>query len=433
MLVRNRKKGLVYTLFAIVLAGIYFYMLSIAYIHHGESVESYVFKVKSDELYYFTMDMLVDCERAVEITAKRGLIALVQNVSMSGMPIDSYPGVDNATDALIEVMRHGNLSDSPLPFIQGQSLAEWLDRVRGRVGSTRIDMTVENITITQTGVDTLLVEYNFSFRVHDPITQTMFYRNKVANTTVNITGIEDVLTTVNTSGYYLKTVYKCPFERHAYKAFNDAATNTTFWNGRDVVVGYATFNLDSGDKSEKIFVSNTLPSTAQEWNNLSLFRAFVYNKSSDPSPQMAANGAEMPLAYGSGIATNISEGDILVLLRDNTLVDGWVNNIFKELQMGCYFEIDGGPTMLDRLELSTTRTLEYCSQGFGGMASFMDLSQLPPGLAYTSYSMIDYKYFSGVGKSTTAPKIHGVTEYADWFGLDDDTIDALGIQDLAYD
>jgi hypothetical protein len=92
---------------------------------------------------------------------------------------------------------------------------------------------------------------------------------------------------------------------------------------------------------------------------------------------------------------------------------------------GCYIDDPWGPGFLDRLQ-------NRMVSSDGGVATFVNVENLPSELQSTQRSAVGYAYFNQSADYGSLNSVRGVTDEYSWFNLDQDHVDHWGIGELAY-
>ncbi|MFH8086989.1 MAG: hypothetical protein QW609_04185 [Candidatus Aenigmatarchaeota archaeon] len=204
-------KGLIYTIISILLVAsviaILLTYLNISYSLRKDTAE----KIISDQLHYFTKNVEEDIERALKISAKRALVAIVDNVTLEGKPLDKKTAIGNIS----ELIQYGTLKGSRNDIMFNNTLSYWIEEINKKANQTfKFNLTTGEVEIKPFDSFNILFSINFTINISDNTEKIRIYRNGRKEILVSIEGLEDPLMPLNTEGRYRKTIRKCPFNNH---------------------------------------------------------------------------------------------------------------------------------------------------------------------------------------------------------------------------
>ncbi len=419
------RKGFLYTLFGL------FFLALISLIVVSpvdiEPVESSPEKVSVDELFYFTESVKDDTDRAVSISSRRSLVAVTSHVLNGG----------NLTDpetATALAFFNGTVNGSVSSIMSESSLKDWISKMESQAVSSGylINMStgVSNITVEM--VDPFKVRFRteYSLSISDPNIETSFTdNNHQSDLKTSITGLDDALIFLQSGGKRSNAYSKCTLSHTSLKQsgtdseynYTDDDGNERNWVSGDSVVRKSNSTSGIGSKSEKILITTHL--CPPDKSELDDFAGVVSNQTT-AGQNVCGSEEEIP-AYIGGIS-NVSafNNETRLVMNQN---DVWRNSIPDQIDSRCYFEDSTGPNFFDRLNRKVNGTSH-------GIASFLNVPNLPPEIQKDDTSAVDYVYFDEGGDYGKTWKIKGVTDQdLSWFRLDDTHVNRWGISDLAYE
>ncbi|MEM5834341.1 MAG: hypothetical protein QXQ69_00650 [Candidatus Aenigmatarchaeota archaeon] len=227
-------KGLIYTIISVLIVAsvvaILLTYLNISYSLRKDAAE----KIISDQLHYFAKNIEEDIERALRISAKRALIAAVDNVTLGGKPFEQ----GKAIEKIFELAQNGTLEGSRNDIMYNNSITYWMEEIEKKANKTfKFKLNTSEIEIKPFDSFNILFRINFTINISDNTETIRIYRNGQKEVLISIEGLEDPLAPLYTNGRYRKTIWKCPFEsNHTYQ---DSSGNYHFENlANDAENGY---------------------------------------------------------------------------------------------------------------------------------------------------------------------------------------------------
>ncbi len=364
---QDRKKGFVYTLFAIAMVSSVMLLLSIQSEYKpGVNIAD---KIRSDEMSYLEKGISSDLERATYISGRRAVISVVNFEILFG----NYNTTVN--ESIKDLMITGKYGSNTSGLMENATIANWVDTVKSLASSLGYssEIGIGDITIGPEDAFSLNITVPAATLLYDEYLSMQLQRSGNFSAEIPIESVEDPFIVVESYGYAQQQIIKCA-SISGTSALGDWAYGRTYINLSE--------NDFSGvsEKNKKILVVKTLCGKS----NYAGFAAIVSENASDSPPA--------PHIAGVPNATNILN-NALAVKQDKTL---WLTNITNEAKNSCYFEAPPGPSFLDRLEGTKTLSAKYSLPGINtGIGSFIYVPGLPPEIQHgTETYAIDYEYFA---------------------------------------
>jgi hypothetical protein len=420
----HRRKGFVYILFAMMMLNLM--LVTVILPLQVSAPETGTEKINVDELFYFLQSIQDDINRAIDIAGRRSFVAITNRV------LDTGSGVSDATNKTVEAFYNATIDGNVSTFMEDSSFGDWLVKMADQAESEGYEINItsnmSHISLSSESAfqTRFVIEYNLS--LSDPRIDTRFDRELTTEREVRITGIDDPLLYVRTSGKRSNSYNRCSVSKRAEKTDTGSSfeynytygdNSTRNWTSADATVfnGSSVGGID--DRFEKLLVTEDL--CDYDPDELERFRGVLSEVETDGTD--VCGGGEEIHAYLGGIGnfSSYGNGTRLVMTQDEV----WRNHIPDQIDARCYFPDQQAPGFFARLENNLT--------GSGaGLASFLDVPDLPPAVQEANSSAVDYVYFNDSSDYGGTVKIKGVTDHREWFRLDADHVDSWGIGRLEY-
>ncbi|MFH0835949.1 MAG: hypothetical protein V1834_02190 [Candidatus Micrarchaeota archaeon] len=162
----------------------------------SSSSEQLVVRMKGGELANFAASISQDSQRALEISAKSALVALIGHVIAEGNP------ADDSQARILELMFNGTYGGLPSSIMQNNSLSGWALRVQSKSWAYGLNasVTINSVSVDQLDSFTLLFSMNLSVKVRAQDDSMNFSRNYDLKKKVSVEGLEDVSFPLNSYG-----------------------------------------------------------------------------------------------------------------------------------------------------------------------------------------------------------------------------------------
>ena len=369
---KSERKGIIYTLFAIVLVSLLVFSIGLKTkpIARETTINE---RARVEQLHYYVEDVVTDMRRAATISFKRALVAIItQEVSTGNF-------VNNITEVIPEVMVNGTLNGTKLPFLQNEILSAWQEKISKLLVSSHLllESSFSNFVIALSNYTEVKLGVNYTLNLRDDILEANLTKCSNMSTAISMEGVEDPFITINTLAYVLNTFRMCP----AVKASSHSASD---FHGKAYVDTTSTDFSNVRDKASRILVTDTLTGKA----NYSDFAGVIVENDEIPAE---------PVDYASGVSnatTLIRNASYVVkhhsLIYLTNLTD---DDCANSGNSSCYFPMKNAPTLLDRLEGRNRHTTTYDPAGAFGIASYICNYQLPTELRKSPDPLVlDYEY-----------------------------------------
>ncbi len=195
MRLKKNKKGIFFTLSAILLSALILLIISYQYDYQKQSVEntiSYRITSMNNELNSIEKDL----NREIYIAGFRTLLSMQKYIDEKG------EFFNNSKGAFKEIIANGSYNNSTLPLMEETSLNDWTERVEKEVASTGINCTVEikNISIEQNTPWTIRINVSIKVELKDEKLSVDMNHTSKGSSQISIIGFEDPLYTIYTYG-----------------------------------------------------------------------------------------------------------------------------------------------------------------------------------------------------------------------------------------
>lgn len=395
------RKGFAYTTFALLSATI---LMSIVFgqVYQPESIQT-ANSERIGEASFFLDSVFSDMERSLNIASRRSMTGASNYVVTEG------ESLEDAEKNVSEILVNGTLDGDEIDSVGNASLLEWEGRVSDIAGRSgyRLNISVTNYSFTTSGFQGESY-FQVSARLFDPTTLASFNRTESTTTGFSMEGLEDPLITLRSKGRYVTTIERCSFEDPAEELPEASQNSSTTAHGKVVIEPSNGENVEN--QADRMLVVQDPDS--YDYSYTSGFDGVI---SSEESASPGEVNSDYALGTGSIDELSTDSGAVI----DSGRV--WRTGFVQMFDGGCYVASETGPGFFERLE----NDLE--GDG-GGIATLIDVSELPPQLQKTG-SAVGYVYFDD-SDSAELNRIKGVTDEYNWFRLDSKHVDRWGIEGL---
>ncbi|MCJ7450797.1 MAG: hypothetical protein MUP58_03595 [Candidatus Nanohaloarchaeota archaeon QJJ-9] len=409
------KKGFVYTLFALFYIGLLIFTIQAPLSIQG--LEEADGSTGVNEFFYYMRSLEDDMQRSSKISSRRALIATTDFLIDKGEPLEESESI------IKHAFVNGSVNNSTSSIMEDSSLRDWKDtiiRLSEEEGyKLSMDFNLDGTIITSSDNFKVGFRTPYSFYLADTSLETSF--NKSGETLVlneSVVGLNDPLILLETGGKRSNTIERCR-NPPAVEAGQGSEYEYNL-SGRDWVSGDSVVTSDPSSVSEKgskvLFVEDLC---GYSYSTLDSF-AGVVSEATTSGKDVCGSGEEIN-AYIGGYP-NVSEflNGTRVVMDQSTV---WRNFIPSHIDSGCYFFDSNAPCFLSRLEGELV--------GEDGFSTFLDVPYLPPEYQLSNRTAIDYLYFND-SVSYHLEKVKGVSDYMEWFRLDEKHLDYWNISSLGY-
>ena len=344
-------------------------------------------KVIADQIAEIGKSIDRDFEKAVEISAKRALLAA------TGWVIKEGAYLDNATLRLEELITNGTIYGNETFIMLNNTLQDWLKKMEESFTEFDIDLSYRNLRVKSGDGFDIVVSVDFEMNISDK--QQIFAINKdqEKHITVSVDYIEDPVYPLNTGGYVGRSIERFPYPYHAIKIL----TGTVIGN----CSGNVTFDINDSQAGEKILVTNSS-------SGVSGFLGVISESGDIPSVSCYMINATDAV---NTVKHFVQLSGYHEVYLDNISGGVWSLPIKEAIEHGYYthFENSSGPDIIGRLEGKLEETVN-------GIESFVNIPELQYSDIPVKINQVsaDYLYFQD--KDYIGKHVRGLPE---WFRMDD--------------
>jgi len=416
----GRKKGIFYTTFAIFVLALVYLVLTLPL--GFRSLQRPGQNLRIDEEYYFLQSVKDDFGRANYIAGRRALAAASNYVVTSGTPLN------NSGAGIRDLLYNETIEGNHSLIMENSSLRGWADKIELIAGQSdfNLSLSFNSLNLSQTP-SSFIFNLSYLLNIRDPRSQSSFSKNQSLYTEVGLEDLLDTLTYLRSDGDYSTQYHFCNLTQHSYLVGTGSQETYELardWNSGRVTLLNQSVDLDQVEGEENKVAVVDDPCAFSQPQQFEDFAGVVAEASlSNLSQPCGLSFNFTAFIGGLNQARDLVEDNQLAVLNQQQL---WVNNIIDQLERGCYFSVDKGPTFLDRLENNLTS-----DAASSGLARFLDLRQVPPNLQEEK-SALDFVYWNQSASYGGDQRVKGVTNYYSWFRLDQDHSSKWGLSNLTY-
>jgi len=325
-------------------------------------------KIVADQQHQVAWSMERDFERAVDISTRRGLMTMSNDVVVNG----EY--LSDSIALLNELMENGTLSGEYSLIMQSNRLADWRDSILGIHTSFDVYLNYSNLQLQNYNGVRLNATVNMELNVSDMIGIARIDRQFTKTVLVSVEGLEDPVFSLETGGKIMRVIDEYPYPYLAEKV----VTGT----GNADCTGSLTFNA-SAPSPGKILVTT-------DASGVTGFLGVVAEAGNLPGAGVTCYIVSASDAV-SRINSVVSRSNYTVLYLDNETRAAWSLPVSEAAEHGYYMNnfSSSGPDFFHRLEGNL-------SAMSNGMESIVNLPELSGAGVPTKQDQvsIDYLYFS---------------------------------------
>lgn len=391
------RNGMIFTSFAILSSAL---LLTLVFIPFDSTSP----ELGSDEINrigeasFYLESIENDVSRTLEMSTRRATIGLADYIVQEG------EAVEDSDDAYSSIMSDGTYMDNEINSMENASLQDWIGRVSSVSEGTgyEVSLDVDKVEITGESMDSIETTSKVNITLIDPATSVRFDTTKESSSQASIEGVEDSMLVLRSEGRYVSQYNFCGFEQPAENLELDGEGDAEA-HGEAVVNPSDLETIEN--KEEKILVTDDVNDYGEAAND---FNGVV--SVSQPNDMIYDN-----IVYN--VETISSIGENLILSGDQV----WNSNFGEIIENDCYIPSSDGPGYIDRLENNI--------DGTGGMATFIDITELPLELRQQD-SAVGYVYFNSSDTYGDIHQLTGVSDTYNWFYLDEYHVQKWGLEDL---
>lgn len=351
------KKGIVYSLIAVLLIS----SLTLTYVINYYNIKSNFnpstlivrgFEMKST-LHIFKQDFV----RAMKISGRRAAIALVRNITDTGVYVSDAPST------IISLAYNGS------GFMENATLLDWLEAFSKVVKYYKVNTSFKiwNYSLIPYNNSLLTLNYTMLVEIYlkDEIFGSYYLLNESFEVPLSLREVEDPFLTVESDSYLRAKYILCD------KRLANVSSHDYFYGYSYIIFASDLSSIDN--KAEKVLITDTLEGKTgyDGFKGYVLSNYYVNTSLSN---------------YISNVSINGILNNSLVVIANNEL---WITNHFSNYEnASCYFRWNKGIEVIDRLEGRKVFSDK-------GIATFIPVSALPEYLVRsTEEQVIDSEYFS---------------------------------------
>lgn len=191
----NGRKGLVYTIIAIVLVMVSIMMFSV---REGFKLrdETYIEEVRIKTMNEFMKDVQKDMTRGMKISSHRALLAILAHETKSGV------FVADSEAAFAEAFFNGTVNGSVMEAMQNASFTNWTARIRSQAEKIGIgvDFDIINLSVGHSSPWEISINASVNINISDSEGTASWKAAKNLSAALSIIDFEDPLYIIKTSG-----------------------------------------------------------------------------------------------------------------------------------------------------------------------------------------------------------------------------------------
>ena len=366
-----------------------FYMVSVETMQSGSRE-----KVVSDQEAQLARSIERDFERAIYISGKRALVAATNHVVTEGAPLD------NATQAIEELMLQGTLEGNSSELMVGNRIEDWKNTVMGLPAGFSKNVDYRNLSVGRNSGTDMIAGLSLDINVSDSLGIAEITKSMEKSVHISVEYLEDPIFPLNTYGFVKRVVTEYPYNYYAMKILSGT--------GSGDCSGDVTF--DAGHpNSSRILVTS-------DGTGISGFAGVVAESPGLPAVPCYLVGASDAV---DTVNRTVENSGYPGLYLDSATQGAWSLPLLKGLEDGNYYP-GGGPTFLSRLEGSLLPESD-------SMETFVYVPDLTSqGIPVKeNQSLVGYKYFSE--QDFNGGKVRG---FPDWFIVDSGDASRYNLTDL---
>ncbi len=217
MICRMEKKGVIFTIVAILLVGI---LIGSAALMSREmyNQKSYIALSRVSSMNDFISSVEQDAGRSLMIAGYRSIISIQKKVS------NNATFIANFSDVFEEIMLNGTIDGQAQDLMANASVNDWVKRINEEANKVNINLVIIPISVKTYQKDpwTITIQFNATINVTDFNNLAYWHYNKSFEKDIDIVSFEDPLYTVNSNNKVTNIIM-----RDNNSDFVDRATNDT--------------------------------------------------------------------------------------------------------------------------------------------------------------------------------------------------------------
>lgn len=203
MAIIKRKRGIIFSIVAILLVGVLIASMSIV-AKTTYKQKSFIASSRVNSMNDFIFSIHQDAERNLMISGYRAIISLQKDIAEKG------DFVSNFSNAFQELIVNGSINNTPQDLMGNASINDWASRINIEAEKLNIEVIISPLSITtyQTTPWTITIELNANINMTDFNNLASWNYNKTFKKNIDIISFEDPLYTVKSNNKVTNIVNK---------------------------------------------------------------------------------------------------------------------------------------------------------------------------------------------------------------------------------
>ena len=377
---RKKKKGIAFGFLLIVLSLSLISLTIIQKEMYRKSVKKYYIENRIDDMNNLFESIIVDLDKAIDITAKRAIAVADSKVISTGIPLA------NASQTIKELVLNGSIDGQEQPLMENATLANWLEKMGyiGRQKGYEVRIVINKLEIKPYDSFNLLAEGEAWINITDENIMTSIKRRHNISKTVSIENFEDPIYALNTNGKATRIIKKTKFHGNYTSLFLSCSGSGSWVKGKSFISNNIGEINSAQNKSQKILVTN----------DISLVNASIANQFLGIISLTDSSSLSIPKVVNCSSISNVTNDEEILLDGGGGKV--WsIENLLKHYYNGYYSPSLNGPSFLDRLEGKLVQQEKYKTERITGLESFVDKDYFDSiEIEVKDDTNVDYLYFN---------------------------------------
>jgi len=378
LILKKKSKGVAFGFLLIVIS---LSLISLTLLQkeiYRKSVKKYYIESRIDDMNNLFESIILDLDKAIDITAKRAIAVADSRVISTGIPLE------NADKIIEELMLNGSINGQEQPLMENATIANWLEKMGlvGREKGYEVRMAIERLEIKPYDSFNLLAEGEAWINISDKNIMASIKRKHNISKTVSIENFEDPIYALNTNSRATKVIKKTRFEGNYTTLLLSCSGSDNWVKGRSFVSNNIEEINSAQNKSQRILVTGDINLIDEDVAN-----QFLGVVSLTDSPLLT-----VPKVVNCSSISNITHDEEILIDRGKV----WsIENLLKHYYGGYYSPSLNGPSFLDRLEGKLVQQEKYKTERITGIESFVNKDYLySREIPVKDDTNVDYLYFN---------------------------------------
>jgi hypothetical protein len=399
------KKSVMYSLAMFMLLTVVLSLVSTGSFFMLSDDESINRKLITDQLNRFENNIRGDIDKAIDVSARRAMVAAISHILTSGEHLD------DATLRIEELIQNGTIYGTPHVLMSDNTLGDWFQKMVEQGEQSGFEVEIDYTTFDIELINSFTVQFNVTVVLNtSDAYHTMNLTEKVhTSVDVSIERFEDPTIITNTVGRLTRVIYQAPFSEFSVEIIQGSSASGTTKNTTIIANSSDSVYISNiPNKNSKILVTDNASNVAIAI--LSQFSGVIAETSDSPS-------APIPYIIGATSARTIVPNNTKLYMDETTMKSWDLNNLEQMINVSYYVPSDNGPSFFDRLEGRLTNTYTY------GIESFVDFQELSDFelIVNPTKTTVDFLYFSD--QSYPGYTVRGC--YYQWFRIDNESYNGV--------